>query len=128
MCATPPAIPLAPAGVWDVRSSSPRVAQSEAASGGWTMGVRAQDCRAGAISALVASPDGARVYAATDEGCILGWDTHNLNSTLCVVRLARALGEEGAGGGIVGLSHHPGLPNTLCAQLASLFNLFFRRC
>ena len=47
--------------IWDVRSRSALVAQAEALTGSWTMGVRAQDLRAGAISALAASADGERL-------------------------------------------------------------------
>ena len=72
---------------------------------------------AGSIGCLAASPDGGRLYAATEEGCVLGWDTRKLNSTLCVVRAGRAL-SGGGGGAIVALSHHPSLPGVLCAQLS----------
>ena len=103
--------------VWDVRARSPLVHESTTATRSFTMGVRAQDRRAGAIAALSASPDGMRLYAGTDEGCVLGWDIRSLASTCCVVRASRAI--YGGGGGIVGLSHHPSLRQTLLVQLAN---------
>ena len=60
------------------------VMQSMQATSSFTMGVRVQERRAGAINVLTSSPCGTRLYAATDEGVVLGWDTRRLNQTLSV--------------------------------------------
>jgi hypothetical protein len=116
--------------LWDVRAAQPLVHQSAAATTGWTLGVRAQDVRAGAIAALAASPDGAHVYSGSDEGVLLGWDVRSLNTPAQVVRVGRALGGAaaaafgpGAGGagsrGMISLTHHPSLREMLCVQMSS---------
>ena len=106
--------------VWDLRSPQPLIAQSVAATGGWTMGVRSQDCRTGAINALVAAPDSLRLHAATEEGCVVSWDNRALNTPLGVMRVGRALSLwRGSADGLVALSHHPTLRDTLCAQTSS---------
>ena len=107
--------------VWDVRAPQPLVAQATTATGGFTLGVRAQDAHAGAINVLCAAPDGARVYAGTDEGCVVAWDVRALQTTLKVVRVGRALASaaRSTAEGVVGLSHHPSLRHVLCSQLSS---------
>ena len=90
---------------------------SSQANGGWSMGVRTVDCRAGAISVLAPSPCGARLYAGTDDGVVLGWDTRKLGHTLCVVRAGRAVCAGEGSSGVIALSHHPALRHTLCAQV-----------
>ena len=106
--------------VWDVRAPQPLVAQATTATGGFTLGVRAQDAHAGAIHVLCAAPDGARVYAGTDEGCVVAWDVRALQTTLKVVRVGRALASaaRSTAEGVVGLSHHPSLRHILCSQLS----------
>ena len=108
--------------VWDVRTlggGTGVVMQSMQATSSFTMGVRVQERRAGAINVLTSSPCGTRLYAATDEGVVLGWDTRRLNQTLCAVRAGRAVCAGSGSSGIVALSHHPTLRHTLCAQLGS---------
>ena len=112
--------------VWDLRAantpvlSGPAVLPMKAgATAGWTMGTRTQNWRAGATNALVATPDGGRLYAATDEGNIIGWDVRNCASALHVVRVGRALSSGGGCEGLVALSHHPTLRHTMVAQLSS---------
>ena len=105
--------------VWDERTPQALLRQSVTTTGGWTLGTRAQSCRAGAINTLAVSADERRICAGTEEGCILVWDARVLNATLGVVRVGPAVAGRAGGEGIVAMSHHPGLRHTLCAQLAS---------
>ena len=68
-------------------------------------GVKATERRAGAIATLCASPCGEKLYAATDAGCVVVWDIRKLNSTLNVIRAARAI--EGGGGTYARLPEAP---------------------
>ena len=104
--------------VWDLRAASATVVpQNTNATCGWTMGARASVWRRTRASAcFAASADGRHLYAATEEACILGWDVRKLNATLSTMRLGRVLDRAG---GVVALSHHPRLRQTLVAQVSS---------
>ena len=77
--------------VWDARAPGPVVRQSSQ-SNSWTLGVRTKDLHAGAINAVAGAADGAHVYAATQEGCVLTWDVRALNAPQSCTHVASAVG------------------------------------
>ena len=77
--------------VWDTRTPG-AVVRPSSQSSSWTLGVRTKDLRAGALNSVAGAADGRRIFAATEEGCVLTWDVRALNTPQSCLRVSRAVG------------------------------------
>ena len=107
--------------VWDTRAPGP-VVRPSSQSTGWTLGVRTKDLHAGAINSVAGAADGRRIFAATQEGCVLTWDVRALNAPQSCLHVASAVGAF-SGSSVPYAAEcvlpHPSLPTTVAVTLSS---------
>ena len=110
--------------VWDTRAAAGEVVRPSSQSSSWTLGVRTKDLRAGAINSVAGAADGRRIYAATQEGCVLTWDVRALNAPQSCLHVASAIGAFSGSRREVPYAAecvlpHPSLPTTVAVTLSS---------